>query len=30
MGKKKVTVVIACYNEEQNVVPLSAAIENVF
>jgi glycosyltransferase involved in cell wall biosynthesis len=29
MGKKKITFVIGCYNEEPNVVPLSQAIEKV-
>jgi polyisoprenyl-phosphate glycosyltransferase len=30
MPKKKITIVIACYNEEPNVVPLSSSIEEVF
>lgn len=29
-NKKKVSVLIPCYNEEENVVPMSEAIRNVF
>ena len=27
---KKISVLIPCYNEEQNVEPMSVAIENIF
>lgn len=30
MNKKKVSVLIPCYNEEENVVPMSEAIKNMF
>lgn len=30
MDKKKVSVLIPCYNEEENVVPMSVAIQNMF
>lgn len=30
MGKKKVSILIPCYNEEENVVPMSNAIRDLF
>ena len=30
MARKKVSVLIPCYNEEENVVPMSKAIQEMF